>query len=903
MATGSETLPLKGKVTWESILEAFADVSWKMRNIKESMASMEGRLGMEERSGGTRVPNQEPTTKGVTDAFVGCSRIQGKEDPSCGRQGTMATGSETLPLKGKVTWESILEAFADVSWKMRNIKESMASVEGRPGVHERSGGTRVPNQEPTTEGVTDAFVGCSRIQGKEDPSCGRQGTIATLDTFTIANEQSVNVRLSICEPIASLPCVDNVLVKSVDILVDPIDDRIDSFSKIDLCPPIVDTYALNASSFFCNDCVDQPVYECSSLVEGSCNVIKKPQLGGTNGNVDHLNRSDSLSVSFVEDPIVCFAHRDHGELECFNSSLVVVLSLFKYNVLFEDDEITPIEVPSGVNLESSVVLNNYNVYSNPLWCEAFLPKDGNLFLEDESTLVGKECDEEEGGVCFPITSSSWCVSLLDSMTNAFEPIGSHTHENTLEEWSMLLEGNIDNLINGCALDPRTWLAYPFDPSSKLNCSICVGMLGRNGRQMVVDIVNSFPYARKLFLRFYHPLEEPTLCVGKDSFLNPFSISYPEHDDVECESHGGRRYLAREGEVCTFFYYLFAYDEIPSWIRSALTFYPFDLGGCLKAFELVGVSSFRWYSLVVEKNDHCPCSPCVGLIAMTIEDVWLFLVFESPRLIILSVNPCTTPHAKRISFLLMIYMVLRGLDLRTQSYLLAYGDTHTCVGSISYVNSGINRANESLLDSLLCNPFPFAPGVNSRCAECSNNTFCYCKDSSLVLLLDPMFLNEVYLPIWVGNTYVREPAHELGILTLLKLSSALDGALTWVNTTYAFTLRMEDVKHVWMTRREFHTLHGNICTIKELPVGQHHAWMIAWSVGGLTKQGGATRDIVPFGELTYTSATRQTSLARVPRLQKCPKELRREKMFIWRSEDHWQIAKWIGRWSPNRPKFQ
>ncbi|KAH0673852.1 hypothetical protein KY290_026077 [Solanum tuberosum] len=131
----------------------------------------------------------------------------------------------------------------------------------------------------------------------------------------------------------------------------------------------------------------------------------------------------------------------------------------------QDDEITHSDVPSGVKLESNVVLNNYNVYSNPLWCEAFPPKDGNLFLEDESTLVGKECDEEKGGVGFPITFSSLCVSILDSMATAFEPIGSQTHENTLEEvdlrdtflyylftyddahaveWSMILENESAN---------------------------------------------------------------------------------------------------------------------------------------------------------------------------------------------------------------------------------------------------------------------------------------------------------------------------------------------------------------------------------------------------------------------------------------------------------------------------
>uniref|UniRef100_M1DPA8 Uncharacterized protein n=1 Tax=Solanum tuberosum TaxID=4113 RepID=M1DPA8_SOLTU len=34
------------------------------------------------------------------------------------------------------------------------------------------------------------------------------------------------------------------------------------------------------------------------------------------------------------------------------------------------------------------------------------------------------------------------------------------------------------------------------------------------------------------------------------------------------------------------------------------------------------------------------------------------------------------------------------------------------------------------------------------------------------------------------------------------------------------------------------MHGNRCTLKDLSVGQHHAWIIAWSVGGLTKRGGA-----------------------------------------------------------------
>ena len=126
--------------------------------------------------------------------------------------------------------------------------------------------------------------------------------------------------------------------------------------------------------------------------------------------------------------------------------------------------------------------------------------------------------------------------------------------------------------------------------------------------------------------------------------------------------------------------------------------------------------------------------------------------------------------------------------------------HTSVGCISYVSSGINWVNESLLDSMLCNPFPFDPGVDFKCVQCSSNTVRHSHDSSLVLLLNPMCLNEVCLPIWLGNTYVREPAHELGILTLLKLSSALDRVLIWVNTTCAFALRYESV-HVILDIRE------------------------------------------------------------------------------------------------------
>uniref|UniRef100_M1DX89 Uncharacterized protein n=1 Tax=Solanum tuberosum TaxID=4113 RepID=M1DX89_SOLTU len=108
--------------------------------------------------------------------------------------------------------------------------------------------------------------------------------------------------------------------------------------------------------------------------------------------------------------------------------------------------------------------------------------------------------------------------------------------------------------------------------------------------------------------------------------------------------------------------------------------------------------------------------------------------------------------------------------------------------------------------------------------------------------------------------------------------------------------MEAVWHVWMPRREFNAL-------KELPIRQHNAWMIAWSVGGLTKRGGASEECAPFGELENTSATRQNPFGEGSQDHQLPKELQRENLLTRRAEDHWRIAKWIGRWFLDRPKFQ
>jgi len=86
-------------------------------------------------------------------------------------------------------------------------------------------------------------------------------------------------------------------------------------------------------------------------------------------------------------------------------------------------------VPSDVNHDSSVVLESYTLYSNPLCCE-----DKNIFLDDESTLMGKDYDEKEGDICFPITSSSWRVAILDGITKDIESHSSLTYEKTMVEF-------------------------------------------------------------------------------------------------------------------------------------------------------------------------------------------------------------------------------------------------------------------------------------------------------------------------------------------------------------------------------------------------------------------------------------------------------------------------------------
>ncbi|KAM3306025.1 putative protein isoform X6 [Capsicum chacoense] len=235
---------------------------------------------------------------------------------------------------------------------------------------------------------------------KEESTQGLQGKLANSYTFVHVNDNcvassplSVSCSLPICECIISLPLEDDVHVVSVDTLVDPIDDRIDSSCKIDLCPPSVETIMLNESTLSSEICVDQLMCENYPPLEDVYDVINEPQVCDNVENVDQSeNEPESSSwgnIVFETSLKLDIDHLESEELACSKSVREVDHTLFRYNVLFEDDLNIPSE-PSG-EYDGIAYLGSYSLYANPLWCDNISPQDGNLFLEDESTLKGRGC--------------------------------------------------------------------------------------------------------------------------------------------------------------------------------------------------------------------------------------------------------------------------------------------------------------------------------------------------------------------------------------------------------------------------------------------------------------------------------------------------------------------------------
>ena len=112
-----------------------------------------------------------------------------------------------------------------------------------------------------------------------------------------------------------MPIDDDVHVVNVDTLVDPIDDRIDSSCKINLCLSSVESIMLDNSTSSYGNCVDQLVYETSPLLDDMCNVIGEPHVSDEIENVGPQNGIDPLSLSFSEDPNIFLDHRDNHVLK------------------------------------------------------------------------------------------------------------------------------------------------------------------------------------------------------------------------------------------------------------------------------------------------------------------------------------------------------------------------------------------------------------------------------------------------------------------------------------------------------------------------------------------------------------------------------------------------------------
>ena len=192
----------------------------------------------------------------------------------------------------------------EVVWrKVRGLPPNCANI-GCPSIFEDiCVGTNMASEEEQCqkEVAAQAFGGPSH-HDKEESTQGLQGKMANSYTFVHVNDNcvassplSVSCSLPICEFIVSLPLDDDVHVVSVDTLVDPIDDQIDSSCKINLCPPSVESYILKESISSCVIGVDQHICENCPPLEYVCDVINRTQVSEALENIGHQNGSEPES--------------------------------------------------------------------------------------------------------------------------------------------------------------------------------------------------------------------------------------------------------------------------------------------------------------------------------------------------------------------------------------------------------------------------------------------------------------------------------------------------------------------------------------------------------------------------------------------------------------------------------
>uniref|UniRef100_M1DQC7 Uncharacterized protein n=1 Tax=Solanum tuberosum TaxID=4113 RepID=M1DQC7_SOLTU len=125
-------------------------------------------------------------------------------------------------------------------------------------------------------------------------------------------------------------------------LVDPIEDRIDSSSKVNLCPPSVGTCSLNEGTLSCDESVATLVDPIDDQVHSSREINLCPPRVGINDLNNSLDHNTIYSFSLV-----------NLEVEC----------LLKDNFLFDDD-MTLESVHSEIlyNVGSVATLGDYQLF-------------------------------------------------------------------------------------------------------------------------------------------------------------------------------------------------------------------------------------------------------------------------------------------------------------------------------------------------------------------------------------------------------------------------------------------------------------------------------------------------------------------------------------------------------------
>ncbi|KAH0773711.1 hypothetical protein KY290_010848 [Solanum tuberosum] len=341
---------------------------------------------------------------------------------------------------------------------------------------------------------------CYEVQGNNANSCTSFG----LKLHCVGSSQlSISNNLISCELNDSFPHCDNVFVESVHTLVDPIDDRIDSSCKINLCPPSVDTCALSDITLSCRSfpCFDNiPIENVDTLVDPID---------------DKINSSSKINL--------CSPSVDTCGLNASSLS----------------SDIDRIVIP----------LEGYQVIENPLWYNDTLSKDGTLVLEDDSTSIGgvsgqKEEDCQPGKKCVldPCSWISFHLMLVDQILLMLGQDDKHNLEEFVGTFPYdgkfflrvhnPFEGPTLRMGNGSFLTPFLYYVFAYD---LVDCA-SYGAMIMEDTWLFLEIESPWykafcanNYTNPLAMRTYWLLVLLMFLQGLDSKTNPFQEG--EDDNV------------------------------------------------------------------------------------------------------------------------------------------------------------------------------------------------------------------------------------------------------------------------------------------------------------------------------------------------------------------------------------